>query len=108
MSNSNANKSPDPPLPYPGATPDAERAQKPALPEPPLSLTPRIRRSLNPHISPTLRTRHCPSLRISPSRRTRGSLGLAMSRIRACSRRSRGQSRRRLIDCEHVCDYFEN
>jgi hypothetical protein len=34
MSNSNAHKSLDPPLPYPGATPDAERAQKPALPEP--------------------------------------------------------------------------
>jgi hypothetical protein len=31
----NANKSLEPPLPYPGATPDAERAQKPALPEPP-------------------------------------------------------------------------
>jgi len=30
-----ANKSLEPPLPYPGATPDAERAQKPALPEPP-------------------------------------------------------------------------
>ena len=29
----NANKSIEPPLPYPGATPDAERAQKPALPE---------------------------------------------------------------------------
>jgi hypothetical protein len=34
-STSNAHKSLDPPLPYPGATPDAERAQKPALPEPP-------------------------------------------------------------------------
>jgi hypothetical protein len=32
---STANKSLEPPLPYPGATPDAERAQKPALPEPP-------------------------------------------------------------------------
>ena len=31
----NANKSPEPPLSYPGATPDAERAQKPTLPEPP-------------------------------------------------------------------------
>ena len=31
----NANKSPAPPLPYPGATPDAERAQKAPLPEPP-------------------------------------------------------------------------
>jgi hypothetical protein len=31
----NANKSLEPPLPYPGATPDAERAQKPLLPEPP-------------------------------------------------------------------------
>ncbi len=31
----NANKSIEPPLPYPGATPDAERAQKPALPGPP-------------------------------------------------------------------------
>ena len=31
----NANKSLEPPLPYPGATPDAERAQKPPLPEPP-------------------------------------------------------------------------
>ena len=31
----NANKSLEPPLPYPGATPDAERAKKPALPEPP-------------------------------------------------------------------------
>ena len=31
----NANKSLEPPLPYRGATPDAERAQKPALPEPP-------------------------------------------------------------------------
>jgi hypothetical protein len=30
-----ANESPEPPLSYPGATPDAERAQKPALPEPP-------------------------------------------------------------------------
>jgi hypothetical protein len=29
------NKSLEPPLPYPGATPDAECAQKPALPEPP-------------------------------------------------------------------------
>jgi hypothetical protein len=29
----NANKSLEPPLPYPGATPDAERAQKPLLPE---------------------------------------------------------------------------
>ena len=29
------NKSLEPPLPYPGATPDAERAKKPALPEPP-------------------------------------------------------------------------
>jgi hypothetical protein len=28
-------KSLEPPLPYPGATPDAERAQKPLLPEPP-------------------------------------------------------------------------
>jgi hypothetical protein len=27
------NKSLEPPLPYPGATPDAERAQKPPLPE---------------------------------------------------------------------------
>jgi hypothetical protein len=32
---SNAHKSLEPPLPYPGATPDAERAQKPALAEPP-------------------------------------------------------------------------
>jgi len=31
----NANKSLEPPLPYPGATPDGERAQKSALPEPP-------------------------------------------------------------------------
>ena len=31
----NAKKSLEPPLLYPGATPDAERAQKPALPEPP-------------------------------------------------------------------------
>jgi len=31
----NANKSLEPPLSYPGATPDAERAQKPALPDPP-------------------------------------------------------------------------
>jgi hypothetical protein len=30
----NANKSLEPPLSYPGATPDAERAKKPALPEP--------------------------------------------------------------------------
>ena len=30
-----ANKSLEPPLPYPGATPDAERAQKPPLPESP-------------------------------------------------------------------------
>ena len=30
-----ANKSLEPPVPYPGATPDAERAQKPRLPEPP-------------------------------------------------------------------------
>jgi hypothetical protein len=29
----NANKSLEPPVPYPGATPDAERAQKPPLPE---------------------------------------------------------------------------
>ena len=29
------NKSLEPPLPYPGAVPDAERAQKPPLPEPP-------------------------------------------------------------------------
>ena len=29
------NKSLEPPLSYPGATPDAERAQKPPLPEPP-------------------------------------------------------------------------
>ena len=28
-----ANKSLEPPLPYPGATPDAERAQPPPLPE---------------------------------------------------------------------------
>ncbi len=28
-------ESEQPPLPYPGATPDAERAQQPALPEPP-------------------------------------------------------------------------
>jgi hypothetical protein len=34
-STSKRNKSLEPPLPYPGATPDAERAQKPALPEPP-------------------------------------------------------------------------
>ena len=34
-STTKTNKSLDPPLPYPGATPDAERAQKPALPEPP-------------------------------------------------------------------------
>jgi hypothetical protein len=34
-SDSNANKSLEPPLPYPGTTLDAERAQKPALPEPP-------------------------------------------------------------------------
>jgi hypothetical protein len=32
---SNENKALEPPLPYPGATPDAERAQKPALAEPP-------------------------------------------------------------------------
>jgi hypothetical protein len=32
---SNANKSLEPPLSYPGATPDAERARKPLLPEPP-------------------------------------------------------------------------
>ena len=31
----NANKSLEPPLSYPGATPDAERAHKPPLPEPP-------------------------------------------------------------------------
>src|SRR2546430_9379002 len=31
----NANKSIEPPLPYPGATPDAERAEKQPLPEPP-------------------------------------------------------------------------
>jgi hypothetical protein len=31
----NASKLPEPPLAYPGATPDAERAKKPALPEPP-------------------------------------------------------------------------
>ena len=31
----NAIKSPEPPLAYPGATPDAERAQRPPLPEPP-------------------------------------------------------------------------
>jgi hypothetical protein len=30
-----ANKYPEPPLPYPGATPDAERAKKPPLGEPP-------------------------------------------------------------------------
>jgi hypothetical protein len=30
-----SNKSLEPPLAYPGATPDAERAQKPPLPEPP-------------------------------------------------------------------------
>ena len=30
-----ANKSLEPPLPYPGATPGAERAKKPPLPEPP-------------------------------------------------------------------------
>jgi hypothetical protein len=30
-----ANKSLEPLVPYPGATPDAERAQKPPLPEPP-------------------------------------------------------------------------
>ena len=34
-SDTNANKSPEPPLSYPGATPDAGRSQKPALPEPP-------------------------------------------------------------------------
>jgi hypothetical protein len=34
-STSNAHKSLEPPLPYPGATPDAERARKPALPESP-------------------------------------------------------------------------
>jgi hypothetical protein len=31
----NANKTLESPLRYPGATPDAERAQKPPLPEPP-------------------------------------------------------------------------
>ena len=31
----NANRSVEPPLSYPGATPDAELAQKPPLPEPP-------------------------------------------------------------------------
>lgn len=30
-----AEESPEPPLAYPGATPDAERAQRPPLPEPP-------------------------------------------------------------------------
>jgi hypothetical protein len=35
LSASNENKALELPLPYPGATPDAERAQKPALPEPP-------------------------------------------------------------------------
>jgi len=30
-----ANKSLEPPLPYPGATPDSERAKQPPLPEPP-------------------------------------------------------------------------
>ena len=36
-STTNANESLEPPLPYPGATPDAERTQKPPLPggEPP-------------------------------------------------------------------------
>jgi hypothetical protein len=34
-STTKANKSLEPPLPYPGATPDTERAKKPALPEPP-------------------------------------------------------------------------
>ena len=34
-STNDAHKSLDPPLAYPGATPDAERAQSPALPEPP-------------------------------------------------------------------------
>jgi hypothetical protein len=34
-STSNAHESLEPPLPYPGATHDAERAQKPALPKPP-------------------------------------------------------------------------
>lgn len=32
---SHAGKSLEPPLSYPGATPDSERAKKPALPEPP-------------------------------------------------------------------------
>ena len=31
----NANKSSEPPLAYPGAAPDSERAKKPPLPEPP-------------------------------------------------------------------------
>jgi hypothetical protein len=34
-STADANKSIEPPLSYPGATPDAERAKKPPLPEPP-------------------------------------------------------------------------
>jgi hypothetical protein len=35
QSATDVNKPLEPPLPYPGATPDAERAQKPLLPEPP-------------------------------------------------------------------------
>ncbi len=33
LSSVKANKSLDPPLPYPGATPDADRAKKPPLPD---------------------------------------------------------------------------
>ena len=65
----NANKSLEPPLPYPGATPDAERAQKPPLPEPP-------------------RSQLCPGLRTNLMPRSQLWLNLRMSLTRACSRRA--------------------
>ena len=66
----NANKSLEPPLPYPGATPDAERAQKPPLPEPP-------------------RSQLCPGLRTNLMPRSQLWLNLRMSLTRACSRRTK-------------------
>jgi hypothetical protein len=88
-STSNAHKSLEPPLPYPGATPDAERAQKPALPEPPYKpyakksaprgspYKPYAEKSgaLEPPYKPYARSQHWPNLPMNPTK--------------ACSRRAR-------------------
>jgi hypothetical protein len=64
----NTNKSLEPPLPYPGATPDAERAQKPLLPEPPYEPYAKKPALSGPPYKPMPRSQGCLSLRMSLTR----------------------------------------